>query len=131
MSASLLVEERLKIAVQQQVDGDKLAGLPVAGNLQHRRAGKAAMGKQQIFAEQRTVLGGNGSRNRNAGKHLQLFKQRFMQGKRHQPGAGRQYLQAKLLGYLVAKRRRAEPRHRQAAGGDYQLLRRQRFTVNL
>jgi hypothetical protein len=50
--AALLVKEVLKIAIRQQIDGDELAGLPVAGNLQHRRSGKAAMGKQQIFAEQ-------------------------------------------------------------------------------
>ena len=89
------------------------------------------MGEQQIFAKQSAVLGGNGRRHRHAGEDLQLLKQWLVEGKRHQSRAGRQHLQAELLGDFIAKRRGAEPRHRQTAGGDHQLFGHQRFAVHL
>ncbi len=85
------------------------------------------MGKEQIFAENRAVFGGDNRGHRHAGQRLQLLQQRLMQGKRHQPGARRQHFQAKLFGNLIAKRGSAQPRHRQPAAGDHQLRGTARF----
>ncbi|SAF20633.1 Uncharacterised protein [Enterobacter cloacae] len=54
-----------------------------------------------------------------------------MQRKRHQTGAGRQYLQAKLLGNLIAERGSAQPRHGKPAAGDHQVIGTDTFTVEL
>ncbi|CZY32006.1 Uncharacterised protein [Enterobacter hormaechei] len=62
------------------------------------------MSKEQIFAEHRAVFGRNDRRHRHAGERLKLFQQRLMQRERYQPGAGGQYLQAKLLGNFIAER---------------------------
>jgi hypothetical protein len=67
------------------------------------------MGKEQIFTEHRAVFGGNHRRNRDARKRLKLFQKRFMQRERHQTRARWQYLQTKLLGNFIAKRRGAQP----------------------
>jgi hypothetical protein len=42
-----------QVQFRQQVDGDGRARLPVRRNLQDRRAGQAAVGEQQVFAEAR------------------------------------------------------------------------------
>ena len=131
MRGTLLVKERVEIAIGKQVNRDKLPRLPVAGDLQYRRAGKAAMGKEQIFAEHRPVFGGNDRGNGHAGQRLKLFEKRFMQRNRHQPGARGQDFQAKLFGNLIAERGGAQPRHRQAAAGDHQAIRTDGFTVQL
>ncbi len=131
MRGTLRVEERVQIAIGKQVNRDKLPRLPVAGDLQYRRAGEAAMGKEQIFAEHRPVFGGNNGRNGDPGERLELFQQRFMQRKRHQTGAGRQHLQAKLLGNFVTERRGTQPRHRQTAAGNHQVIGTDGVTVEL
>jgi EAL domain-containing protein (putative c-di-GMP-specific phosphodiesterase class I) len=128
---TLLIQETVEIALGQQIHRHELPRQPVAGDLQHGRAGKTPMGKQQIFTENRTVFGCNHRRHRDAGEGLQLLQQRFMQGKWYQSGAGRKYLQAKLLGDFIAKRRCAQPRHRQAAAGNHQTLSTHGFAIQL
>ena len=83
MRRALLVEEVIKMAIRQQIDADELSRLPVAGNLQYRRPGQPAVGKEQVFPEDGPVFRRDGGRHRHPGKHLQLFEQRLMQGKRH------------------------------------------------
>ncbi len=131
MSGALFVEERIQIAVRHQIYRDKLTRLPVAGDLQHRRAGETAVSKEQVFAEHRPIFGSNNGGNGHAGKRLKLFQERFVQRERHQPGARRQYVQAKLLGNLIAERGRPQPRHRQTAAGDDQVIGADSVTIEL
>ncbi len=131
MRRTLFIEERIQIALRQQVNRDELARLPVAGDLQHRRAGEAAVGKEQVFAEHRSVFGGNNGRNRNARQRLKLFQKRFVQSKRNQSRTRWQHLQAKLLGNFVAERRGTQSRHRQTAAGNDQVIGADAFAVEL
>ncbi len=87
------------------------------------------MGEEQVFAEYRAVFGRNDRRHRHAGERLKLFQQWLMQRERHQPGAGGQHLQAKLLGNFIAERRGAQPRHRQATAGNHQVIGADGFAV--
>ncbi|MNC58350.1 hypothetical protein D3C75_1080720 [compost metagenome] len=89
------------------------------------------MGKQQVFTEHRPVFGGDYRRHRDAREGLELFQQRFMQGKRHQSGAGRQHLQAKLFSDFIAKRRCPQSRHRQPTAGDHQIRGAHRVAIQL
>lgn len=45
-----------QIHARKQIDLQRGAGLPVAGDLQHRRTGEAAMGEQQILVEAHALL---------------------------------------------------------------------------
>ena len=89
MRRTLLIEKRRQVALRQQVHRYELTRLPVAGDLQYRRAGKTTVGKEQIFTKNGAVFGGDHRRHRNAREGLQLLEQRLMESKRHQPGAGR------------------------------------------
>ncbi len=131
VSGALVVKKCIQIALRQHVDGDELARLPVAGDLQHRRAREAAVGEEQAFTKHRSIFGCDNCWHRHAGEERQLLQQRLVQGERHQARPRWQHLQAKLLGNFIAKRRCAQARHRQATAGDHQLVGYDAFTVEL
>ena len=78
MRGALFIDKRGSVRIRQQVNGDPLTRLPVAGDLQDRRAGEPAMGKENAFAKDRAVISGDDRRHRHAGKRLDLLKQRLM-----------------------------------------------------
>ena len=74
MRITLLVQEAFQVAIRHQVDRHKLARLPVAGDLQHRRAGEPAMGEEQVFTKYGAIFGSDNGGNRHARERLKLFK---------------------------------------------------------
>ena len=66
-----LAQRGRQVDAGRQVDGERRARLPVAGDLQHRRAGQAAVGEQQVFVELRALFffsGGDQHRQRQPGQ---------------------------------------------------------------
>ena len=92
--ALALLEERRGIEIGQKVDGDLLAGAPVGGDLQDRRARQAAMGEQHGLAEVHTA---------QPRHHLQRHAAQLghFQGKRHQRWPRFGECQAKAAGDIV------------------------------
>ena len=108
-------------AAGRQVQADRRAFLPVAGNLQYAGAGEAAVGEQQVFEESRFVLLATGFDTDRQRQARELGKRRpggFVKGQRHQRRAGRDDGQIELFGHAVAKIRRTDLGNGQAAAGD-------------
>ena len=92
----------LCIGPPRQINHNRLALMPVAGGLQHRRAGQAAMGKQHRLVKAGTP-GGHAPLYRHAGQRFETFQLLLGKGQRHQTGPRFGHMQAKLFGQPVAK----------------------------
>ncbi len=123
-----------KVGAGRQVDGQRRARLPVAGNLQHRRAREAAVGEQQVFQE-----GGAGllracrdfHRQRQAGQLRVRRPGVAVEGERHQARPALHQRNAELLRQPVAEVRRSDLGDGQAARGDDQAARLHRAAVGI
>ena len=78
------------------------------------------MGKQQAFGKAGAIFTFGHHRQRHPGQRLQGGLVFRLQGKGHQTGTGRQYLESELFRQLVAKGRGPNLGHRQAAAGHHQ-----------
>ena len=96
--------------------------VPVRRDLQDRRARKAAMREQQVLAKAAAVARHLGV-DRNPGQIAVARERVRRERERHQRRPRRHDGETELLGDAVAERRRADLRHRQAAGGDDQRSR--------
>jgi hypothetical protein len=104
----------------RQVDLDGRARLPVAGDLQHRRARQAAVGEQQVLVKAHALAPGAGGdlhRQRQAGQRRPVAA---VEGEADQAGASVDALQPELPRQSQAEVGGADLGHRQAAGGDDQ-----------
>ncbi len=102
----------------------RVADVPVRGNLQNRRAADAAMGDQHEVAESAAVAV-RSDRQRDAAEVGQALLVLAGERERHQPGARRQHGVAELARKLVAEAGRTHARDRQTAGRDHQRRRAQ------
>ncbi len=101
---------------------DLLAGMPVGGDLQDDGAGEAAVGEQHRLFKAGTILGGHRHRQADARQIGERLFLRLMEGKGHQPSAGRQHLEAELLRQLEAIRGRPQLGHGETAGRHHQRV---------
>jgi hypothetical protein len=108
----------------QQVQPQRLAGLPVAGDLQHGRSAEAAVGEQQVFVEaagRLAAAGGHLHRQRCTGQWHERCPQAGIESERHQGRACRHDGMAELPGQTVADVGGADLRDRQPAAGHHEL----------
>jgi hypothetical protein len=99
-----------QVDLGREVDLDRGAGPPVAGNLQHGRPGQAAVGEQQVFGEGDAVLflsGADQHRQRQAGQIRVGCPGGAVEGQRHQARAGRDHTQTELCRHAVPEIGRA------------------------
>ncbi len=115
-----------QVGARRQVDAQRLALAPIAGNLEHGRSAQAAVGEQQVFMKHDAVLlvaGFDRDRQRQACQLRVGCPARPIEGQRHQGGAWRNNAQGELARDAVAEIGGADFRDRQAAGGDDQVPR--------
>ena len=117
---------QLAVLVRNQVDMQRLAILPVAGNLQNRRAAQTAVREQQVFAEGHALLalangriGADFHRQCHAGERGKRLPAGRIKGQRHQSRARRDRAQAELCSHAPGQIRCANLGNRQAAGGQH------------
>ena len=109
------------VEVGQQIDLNRIAGVPERGNLQDRRPAQTTVGEQDIFAKALVVAAHQAIHRRARQLGADLFEL-IGDGERHQACAGWQQGVAELFGDLIAEACGAQGRDRQPAGGDHQRL---------
>ena len=108
-----------QFAIGDQVDANSVALLPVAGDLQDRGAREAAVGKEHRLVKVGTLCGGT----HGCGDTGQRFEFLVRERQRHEAGAGRDHIEAKLRGNLIGKAGRTHFGNGFAATGDHEVAR--------
>ncbi|MNY13231.1 hypothetical protein D3C86_1463580 [compost metagenome] len=128
----------------KQVDLDWRAGAPVAGNLEHGRAGQPAVRPQQVFLERAGRLAAARADidfHRHPGQRHEGLPRLAVERQRHQRGPRIDHLEPELAGDAVAEIRGPDLRNRQTTrchdhrAGAHRALRGQQqiviaFTAN-
>src|SRR5690606_314854 len=107
------------VGTGQQVDGDPVAGLPVAGDLQDRRAAYAPVGEQHVLREALAVAAHRALQSQ-ARQPLAQPLELVGAPEGHQTRAPCYQGKPELFGYLVTDATAAQSRDRQRTAGNYQ-----------
>ncbi len=123
-----------QVGAGREVDGQRRAGLPIAGDLQHRRPREAAVREQQVFQEGRALLlraGGDLDGQRQPGQLRIRRPGVAVESERHEARAAFHQRNAELLRQPVAEVGRADLGDGEPARGHHQAAGLHRAAVGI